>query len=1001
MSIAFSVLSGPDAGYAQLISPGTHTIGRAGDIALTDPQVSRMHATIRLDARGLRLKVAGGEYRKLAVGRRPCRLTMGASRVEFHAIAASRLERPLDSSVLTRIGVPALMCLVMIPLAWGGPAWRWAMVALPAAMAIAGLISLRARRTAKAAARTLPLAAHEVLLTVLLGERGAHAPRVPRCLRRIVTFEPGEAWNLQGESAAAHARWLAGWLAAMHSPDVLSVDSPWVRTHHPEAKARVRFVASESAHSPEADEVVITIGAPLPWAAPLPIRRGHRLPEASARFTMTLAAALAESAEGSGLPATIALADLLELSAPAIRARWERPGHPPGPAPVPVGVTAAGPRHLDLIADGPHALVAGMTGAGKSELLTSWLLALAATTSPRHLTFLLVDFKGGAAFGPLRRLPHTIGVLTDLDPAATTRALTSLTAQLKQRERIFHASGVRSLAEYDALAGPREPLARILVVIDEFQALATDEPDLLDQFVRLATQGRSLGIHLIAATQRPAGAVTPTMRANMPLRICLRVTSTADSADILGTPDAAALPAIPGRAIVASEDATTVQWAWAGELSDVTALVERITATWQALAGGAPAPQPWAPPLPRHLPLAPDSPSWGLIDEPENLRHAPYLPRPGHLLILGGAASGKSSAIRLALTQRLRDPAARICLIGGDDASAARPGLIGHIPLTDAHLSRLFLEAVTSEPGQLEVMIDDLHTWRAHLDDAFGIGSGNDMIERLLRSARSVIATADASVASTRWAGSMPQRLILPGLDPMSQTLCGLPHHSALAPHPGRARESYTEREIQLSFVPPLPRAASPDAGIHAFAPDAHSPVPALAASPRRFRPLPTSLTCHPKDGIGAIAPAAELFAPEAPSSVLVIAPAGAGRRTALHSLREHFMARGFDVQEIDPHDAASAPLPAPAPQAPARPALILAASDPARVSFAATGALAQLKATGAVLLLHPHRMNRIAGLAWPVPSWVYAHTPAMNAPGRGVWLDAAGAHVIQVAQPS
>ena len=122
----------------------------------------------------------------------------------------------------------------------------------------------------------------------------------------------------------------------------------------------------------------------------------------------------------------------------------------------------------------------------------------------------VVDYKGGAAFGPLARLPHTAGVLTDLDPAATARALASLEAEVRRRERLLAEAGAKDVRA----VSPAQAPPRLVVAVDEFATLATQHPDVLDCLVRVAAQGRSLGIHLVLATQRPAGAVSPAIRAN-------------------------------------------------------------------------------------------------------------------------------------------------------------------------------------------------------------------------------------------------------------------------------------------------------------------------------------------------------------------------------------------------------------------------------------------------------------------------------------------------------
>src|SRR5699024_4395074 len=128
-----------------------------------------------------------------------------------------------------------------------------------------------------------------------------------------------------------------------------------------------------------------------------------------------------------------------------VRQRWQDAGE--GLA-ADIGTSLHGTVQLDLVRDGPHAVVAGTTGSGKSELLLSWVLSLAARYPPGDLAFLLVDYKGGATFAPVVSLPHVLGVLTDLDAATTSRALDSLRAELHRRERILARAGVANLADY-------------------------------------------------------------------------------------------------------------------------------------------------------------------------------------------------------------------------------------------------------------------------------------------------------------------------------------------------------------------------------------------------------------------------------------------------------------------------------------------------------------------------------------------------------------------------
>ena len=175
-------------------------------------------------------------------------------------------------------------------------------------------------------------------------------------------------------------------------------------------------------------------------------------------------------ASGGGLPTATRLLDLIGIDPDdpgAIRDVWSRGEHGPTDLDVVVGAGTDGEHRIDLRRDGPHALVAGTTGSGKSEFLQSWVASLAARLSPEEITFVLVDYKGGAAFAECARLPHTVGLLTDLEPEQAERALTSLDAELTRRERILAASGAADIDDHRG-----EPLPRLMIIIDEFRMLA-------------------------------------------------------------------------------------------------------------------------------------------------------------------------------------------------------------------------------------------------------------------------------------------------------------------------------------------------------------------------------------------------------------------------------------------------------------------------------------------------------------------------------------------------
>ncbi|MDO5068280.1 MAG: FtsK/SpoIIIE domain-containing protein [Propionibacteriaceae bacterium] len=232
---------------------------------------------------------------------------------------------------------------------------------------------------------------------------------------------------------------------------------------------------------------------------------------------------------------------------------------------TPIGVGEKGTFELDLVRDGPHGLVGGTTGSGKSEFLRSLVSGLAARHDPTRLTFILIDFKGGAAFKALEQLPHTIGTISNLDTQLAERALLALEAEMRYRMEKFAAAGegVDNLDAYWA-TNPSEPMPRLLLVVDEFAMLAKDYPDVLSALVSVAAVGRTLGVHMILATQRPAGVVNNDILANTNLRVALRVQSREDSSNVIGVPHASAIGREQrGRAYVklGEEDITPVQTA--------------------------------------------------------------------------------------------------------------------------------------------------------------------------------------------------------------------------------------------------------------------------------------------------------------------------------------------------------------------------------------------------------------------------------------------------------
>ena len=418
------------------------------------------------------------------------------------------------------------------------------------------------------------------------------------------------------------------------------------------------------------------------------------------------------------LPTDARLLDLLSFDATdaaALETAWRVS---PRTTDVLLGVSVDDrPFVVDLQRDGPHALVAGTTGAGKSELLQALVAGLAVGNRPDELAFVLIDYKGGAAFKDCARLPHTVGTVTDLDGHLTERALASLGAELRRRETVLRDAGCKDIDDYVS-SGSRDgtSLPRLVLVVDEFATLAEELPDFVGGLVGIAQRGRSLGVHLVLATQRPSGVVSADIRANTTMRIALRVTDPAESTDVVDAKDAASISrTTPGRAVArigagavmpfqsarvgaCAPIATpgprirTMRWADAGAVrsraasaggSGPTDLSRLVDAARDAAANLAiaPIPSPWLPPLRAQIPLAglPNVPGaatvpYGLLDLPVQQRRAPLvldLEQGGHLLVAGGPRSGRSTMLHTmagSMAARLGPSDAHLYVIEGGGA---------------------------------------------------------------------------------------------------------------------------------------------------------------------------------------------------------------------------------------------------------------------------------------------------------------------------------------------
>ncbi|MGV8978052.1 MAG: FtsK/SpoIIIE domain-containing protein [Cellulomonas sp.] len=685
------------------------------------------------------------------------------------------------------------------------------------------------------------------------------------------------------------------------------------------------------------------------------------------------------SPRSNTLPDRVALGDLPDVGPPddeLVRTRWA--ATPPSGLRAALGRDQHGAVFVDLVQDGPHTLVAGTTGAGKSALLQTLVLSLALAHPPTRLAIALVDYKGGASFGACADLPHVVGQVTDLDGSLAARALAGLRAELARRERILAAAGVADLAAlwlaHDNGLTSNAPPPRLLVVVDEFRAMADEHPDFLPGLLRLAAQGRSLGMHLVLATQRPAGAIGPDLRANISLRIALRVTDAAESIDVLDIPDAASIhPSTPGRAVVRRGTAGP-EWvqvaqvlapgrrnqveaaaSWAGASaswvpsagSDArqtasTHAVPHLATAAQApaddarryvesirrAAQGMPVPTPpWLPALPglvhvdqidtlpvepgvdpeRTIPLA-------LGDLPSEQRRSAvrWDPASGHLLVLGGAASGRTTTLRTIASGAL-DLGLHVHLVGFDvPPHQSRAGL-GTVVGTDdprrlARLVTLLVEPDDARPPCL-LVVDDLE---AALDALAAVARGvaGERLLDLLRDGRrrgvTVVAGARASARTLTQAPLFTSRLVLSQADAVADVLAGVPADLAGSRRTaGRAvlLGPHEAVECQVALV----REAVPGSGPHRRHVLPRTP-PTTDRAPVRLQPVPAHVPWTDVQADAACGPAVGSGGDDAATvhldvsrGALVVGPPGSGRSNCLEVVALGLVRAGRQVAVVAP----------------------------------------------------------------------------------------------------
>jgi len=552
----------------------------------------------------------------------------------------------------------------------------------------------------------------------------------------FAALPPGRLGPPELIDAAGHARGEWDWLEAL--PHCSGAGGAVVPRFGVFAQARL---------VPPGYRVVVSLGSPV--AAAVEVFGGesrpgsgsaeHALLEASVapelvsraeaeRFVAALVARAAGLGLGAGtraLPAEVAFGDLPAVGGPRLGAS--------------IGRTLHGIAEVDLVADGPHAVVAGVTGSGKSELLVTWVAGMVSGRSSAEIVVLLVDFKGGTAFRPLAALPHVVGVITDLQHGEAARALSSLSAELRRREAELARLGVRDVAE------ARGALPRLVIVVDEFAAMIDAFPDFGPLFTDIAARGRALGIHLILATQRPAGVMRDALVANCPLRLSLRVQSDSDSRWVVGTDAASRLSASnPGRCIMSIDGAATEVQIARTTAADLAEL---------AAASGHSSPRrPWLDPLPAVLTRA-DLPAdagrqvVGLADLPDQQQRAmlTFRAEEAPLLVLGAARSGKSSVLRL-----LADASGLDSVVVGADREHAWDAV-------EAAAERCEDPDAADSPGLL-LAIDDADAVCARLGDEYA-AVWSERLARVLRDGPA--AGVYAVVAAQRQAGPMRSTLAL------------------------------------------------------------------------------------------------------------------------------------------------------------------------------------------------------------------------------------------------
>lgn len=905
----------------------------------------------------------------------------------------------------------------------------WSMMLFSAPML--GLMMLRSYPAGRGAAPgRLPDPATLALACAMVGE---HKPNTKSCLRawpgkhrfHAALIRPDERITITGTNAQVAGRWLCAQLLATAQAQVQPVDGG------------AHLVWDEGKNQ-----------AWLMWATAKPATRCIRAPRRVAEISdswwhqIFAPTTLSASQERQG-PACIALASLLDLEAgPTFASQLQDPQSAAGSAQSDpselsptqlracLGVGAAGQAWVDLVTDGPHALVVGTTGAGKSELLTSWLVQLAWSQPPEALQLILVDYKGGTCLGPLKRLPHCVDLLTDLEPAATARAIEAISAQLRRREQILRKSNCKDITEYEQLRRHQPsltPLARMLVVVDEFATLAATQEELLEHLLRLAAQGRSLGMHLILATQHPHGALSTSITANAALRVCLRMLDASEGAPLLGHGDLPDLPRAPGFLCLSTQRGH-FRCPYAGTAQESAVWIDACVKAAQALA---PCQSPWLAPPPANLTFtqaqqllaahgAP-APAKGLAsslassrqnlalalcDLPEQLAYGAFnWDSTTPLGIFGTSASGRSAALR-----QLANSASQAGLVTHEisadlnqlplpSAALAGSQLDTFHPCEILRLTQLALEGRLRD--QL-LLIDDLDCVGEAIDTVLGLGEGRDVLEKLVNASRrglfALALAGDLANAPMRWCANISQRLYL--------GVCS----DALADQAGLKRCQQAPNQVgagvltlashwcpaQILLAPVLPAS-----GANLPASGADFPASALDTTTAPVVALPENVPTCPPWALGLGGDQAQPWCPQLSQGLVIIGPAGSGRSTALARVYDILQAtdpalaqRAIFIDNLDQaypsaintvETALDAGIP------------VFATALTSRAANTYSGPLAQLRSLSPLLLLAPGLGEGTQLANVRLTRWLDPHR--QHLPGRGLVIASSQITPVQICQ--